>query len=183
MLIENWVLIFNRTKETKRNFGMNQNSYGWHLQLKFIHWRHQTKKFQFINVNRNGFWGQLLIVNTGTGSGSKTVPSSTGTSDGSIVKAPLHFVLSSLFLAWCGSAVTKFWVQKGGFGNCTFKFSRMICGQLYHWLWLPVKDDSCRAWSYYLFGFLNEEWKPYWSVQGKMSKTIVNSPTPPFLLL
>ncbi|KAJ6306625.1 hypothetical protein OIU78_021864 [Salix suchowensis] len=45
---------------------------------------------------------------SGTGSGSKTVPSSTGTSDGSIVKAPLHFVLSFLFLAWCGSAVTKF---------------------------------------------------------------------------
>ncbi|KAJ6931149.1 hypothetical protein NC652_014603 [Populus alba x Populus x berolinensis] len=37
---------------------------------------------------------------SGTGSGSKTIPSSTGTSDGSIVKAPLHFVLSILFVAW-----------------------------------------------------------------------------------
>ncbi|KAI5589682.1 hypothetical protein BDE02_05G178300 [Populus trichocarpa] len=45
---------------------------------------------------------------SGTGSGSKTIPSSTGTSDGSIVKAPLHFVLSILFVTWCGSTVTKF---------------------------------------------------------------------------
>ncbi|KAG6783899.1 hypothetical protein POTOM_009581 [Populus tomentosa] len=45
---------------------------------------------------------------SGTGTGSKTVPSSTGTSDGSIVKTPLHFVLFVLFVAWSGSAVTKF---------------------------------------------------------------------------
>lgn len=59
---------------------------------------------------------------SGTGSGSKTIPSSTGTSDGSIVKAPLHFVLSILFVAWCGSTVAKFWVLKGVFGIVLWNF-------------------------------------------------------------
>jgi hypothetical protein len=41
---------------------------------------------------------------------------------------------------------------------------------------------SCRVWMYYLFDLLNEEWKPYWFLRGKTSKTIVNSSIPPFLL-
>ncbi|EEF37599.1 non-specific lipid transfer protein GPI-anchored 15 [Ricinus communis] len=46
---------------------------------------------------------------SGTGAGSKTIPSTTdGTSDGSIIKAPLHFMLLAFFLLWSGSTITKF---------------------------------------------------------------------------
>jgi hypothetical protein len=83
---------------------------------------------------------------------------------------------------------------KRRFWNCTLEFSRVICGLLYHWLWLPdpfffftvllrmILVASCRVWMYYLFDLLNEEWKPYWFLRGKTSKTIVNSSIPPFLL-
>lgn len=47
-----------------------------------------------------------FLINAGTG--SKTVPSTDGTSNGSIIKAPIHFMLFVLFIAWCGSTVTKF---------------------------------------------------------------------------
>ncbi|KAF5727055.1 putative Nonspecific lipid-transfer protein precursor [Tripterygium wilfordii] len=43
-----------------------------------------------------------------SGTGSKTVPSTDGTSDGRIIKAPLHFLLFLLFIASSASSVTMF---------------------------------------------------------------------------
>ncbi|KAJ9188102.1 hypothetical protein P3X46_003494 [Hevea brasiliensis] len=47
-------------------------------------------------------------VPSSSGTESKTVPSTDGTSDGSIIKASLHFMLFAFFIVWCGSTVTKF---------------------------------------------------------------------------
>ncbi|KAA8543263.1 hypothetical protein F0562_021242 [Nyssa sinensis] len=43
-----------------------------------------------------------------SGTGSKTVPTSGSTSDGSITRMPLHLTVFILFVAACSSAVIKF---------------------------------------------------------------------------
>ncbi|KDP21428.1 hypothetical protein JCGZ_21899 [Jatropha curcas] len=48
------------------------------------------------------------VPSSSSGSGSKTVPSTNGTSDGSIRKAPIHLMLFAFFILWCGSAFSKF---------------------------------------------------------------------------
>ncbi|XP_050204097.1 non-specific lipid transfer protein GPI-anchored 15-like isoform X2 [Mercurialis annua] len=46
---------------------------------------------------------------SGTGTGSKTVPTSTdGTSDASIIKAPLNFMPLAFFVLWSGSTIINF---------------------------------------------------------------------------
>ncbi|KAJ4845371.1 hypothetical protein Tsubulata_039386 [Turnera subulata] len=45
---------------------------------------------------------------SGSATGSKTVPTTGGTSDGSITKASLQVMLLALFIAFCGSTVARF---------------------------------------------------------------------------